>query len=419
MRAVTLSIGSELVTGLVADTHGRRLGRALGTVGAVVLRHEMLDDDAEAIAAAFARAARDADLVVATGGLGPTPDDLTRDGLAQALGTALAESPEAMCLLRAWAEARGRTLSESNRRQALLPQGAEALPNPVGSAPGILARLGRATVFCLPGVPSEMERMLADQVLPRLRAGAEARVLRVRTVRTFGLPESVIGERLADLMAPGRRPRIATAASAGVIDIHIHADGPEGEADAILASGAAEVRRRLGDAVFAEGTTTLEESVAALLARRGLTVAVAESCTGGLVAARLVNVPGMSNHLLEGVVAYSNRAKERLLGVPADRIERHGAVSEAVARAMAEGARAGAGADLGLAVTGIAGPGGGSSEKPVGTVWFALADAAGADAVRELFPGDRQTVRERAVLYALNLVRLRLESTRKAARRNG
>jgi len=408
VRAVTLSIGSELVAGLVLDAHAQRLARAMGGAGVEVVRHETLDDDVEAIAAAFTAAARDADLVVATGGLGPTPDDLTRDGLALALGAALSASPQAVRMLEAWADARGWALPESNRRQAFLPQGAEALANPVGSAPGILAHLGGAQIFCLPGVPSEMHRMLDDHVLPRLRAGAEARVLCVRTVRTFGLPESVIGDRLADLMAPGRRPRVATAATAGVIDVHIHASGSADEVGRLLDADAAEVKRRLGPAVFGEGADGMEEAVASLLAGCGATLAVAESCTGGLIAARLVNVPGISNHLLEGVVAYSNAAKTRLLGVPAELVQRHGAVSEPVVRAMAEGVRAGAGADLGLALTGIAGPGGGSSEKPVGTVWFALADEAGTRTAREVFPGDREAVRLRAALYALNHLRLHL-----------
>jgi len=412
VRAVVLSIGSELVTGLGLDTHSAEIALALGSLGVAVVRHETLDDDAAQIAVGFVAAAGDADLVIATGGLGPTPDDRTRDGLAQAIGVPLEASAEALAMLEAWSAPRGRKLSESNRRQAMLPRGAEALPNPVGTAPGILARLGRATVFCLPGVPSEMERMLADQVLPRLRS-AEARVLRVRTVRTFGLPESVIGERLADLMAPGRRPRVATAVHAGAIDVHIHASGSANEVDRLLEADAAEVKRRLGAVVFGEGADEMEDAVAALLAQRGAKIALAESSTGGLIAARLVNVPGMSEHLVEGIVAYSNASKVRLLGVPKEIIERHGAVSEPVVRAMAEGVRAGSGADVGVAVTGVAGPSGGTPDKPVGTIWFAVADGAGTQAARELFAGDRATIRARTAVYALNLVRLRLSGGRK------
>jgi len=278
----------------------------------------------------------------------------------------------------------------------------------MGTAPGIVARLGKARIFCLPGVPVEMRRMLADEVLPRIGKTGRRSVAKIRTVRTFGMPESVVGERLADLMAPGRRPRVATAVHAGVIDVHIHAAGAADAVERLLGADADEVKRRLGTVVFGEGADGMEDAVAALLRKRRATIAVAESCTGGLVAAGLVNVPGMSNHLLEGIVAYADAAKVRLLAVPKEIIERDGAVSEPVVRAMAEGVRTGSGADLGLGVTGIAGPGGGSAEKPVGTVWFALADASGTRAACERFSGDRETIRRRAAVYALNLVRLRL-----------
>jgi len=412
MRAVILSIGSELVAGLSLDTHSAEISRALRSLGVAVVRHETLDDDASAIAVGFIASAGDADLVIATGGLGATPDDLTRDGLAQAIGVPLLTSAEALAMLEAWSASRGRKLSESNRRQAMLPQGAEALPNPMGTAPGILARLGKTRVFCLPGVPVEMRRMFEEQVLPRIKEPGAGRVAKVRTIRTFGSPESVVGERLADLMAPGRRPRVATAVHDGVIDVHIHASGSSDEVDRLLEADAAEVKRRLGAAVFGEEADGMEDAVAALLAQRGATLAVAESCTGGLVAARLVNVAGMSGHLVEGIVAYSNASKVRLLGVPKDVIERHGAVSEPVVRAMAEGVRSGSGADVGVAVTGVAGPSGGTPDKPVGTVWFAVTDGGGTRAAREIFAGDRTTIRARAAVYALNLVRLRLSGGR-------
>jgi len=412
VRAVILSIGSELVTGLALDTHSAEIARALGLLGIAVVRHETLDDDMAEIAVGFVAAAGDADLVIATGGLGPTPDDLTRDGLAQAIGVPLDTSAEALAMLEAWSASRSRKLSESNRRQAMLPQGAEALPNPMGTAPGILARLGKARVFCLPGVPVEMRRMLEEQVLPRIKEPGAPRIAKVRTIRTFGSPESEVGERLADLMAPGHRPRVATAVHSGVIDVHIHASGSADEVDRLLEADAAEVKRRLEAVVFGEGADRMEDAVAALLAQRGATLAIAESCTGGLIAARLVNVPGMSEHLVEGIVAYSNASKVRLLGVPKEIIEQHGAVSEPVVRAMAEGVRAGSGAEVGVAVTGIAGPSGGTAAKPVGTVWFALADGAGTQAAREVFAGDRETIRVRAAGYALNRVRLRLSGGR-------
>jgi len=408
MNAVVFSIGTELVRGLRRDTHAADIARAVTALGIDVVRHETLDDDAVAVAAAFRRAAGEADAVIATGGLGPTRDDCTRHGLARAMDAALAEHPDAVAHLEAWAEGRGRSVGASNRVQTLLPEGTEPLPNPLGTAVGIAARLGRAQVFCLPGVPGEMRAILTGSVLPRLRQAAPGRVTRVRTVRTFGLAESEVGERLADLMAAGRPTRLGTACHAGVIDVHVHASGPPEEVDRLLDSGAAAVRERLGGAVFGEGEQTMEATVADLLREAGATVALAESCTGGLVAAKLVAVSGMSEHLLEAVVAYGNTSKVQTLGVPESLMAEHGAVSEPVARAMAEGARDRAGADLALAVTGIAGPGGGTPEKPVGTVWFALADEGGTEAVCECLPGDRALVRERAALYALNLLRLRL-----------
>jgi len=410
MNAVILSIGTELVRGLRLDTHAADIARAVTALGVDVIRHETVDDDDGAIAAAVCRAAAEADVVIATGGLGPTADDCTRHGLAEAMGARLVAHPDAVAHLDAWAAARGKRISESNRVQTLLPDGAEPLPNPIGTAVGIAVRLGEAQVFCLPGVPGEMRAMLQESVLPRLENAAPGRVTRVRTVRTFGLPESELGERLADLMAAGRPTRLGTACHTGVIDVHVHASGPADEVDRLLGADAAAVRERLGDAVFGEGEETMASAVADALRAAGATLALAESCTGGLVAAKLVAVPGMSDHLLEAVVAYANASKVDALGVPESLIAAHGAVSEPVVRAMAEGARRRTGASLAVAVTGIAGPGGGSPEKPVGTVWFALADANGTDAVCERFPGDRALVRERAALYALNMVRLRLRA---------
>ena len=411
MHAVVLSIGSELVSGLRLDTHSAAISKALTGLGIDVLRHETLDDDAPAIAAAIRRAAADATLIVATGGLGPTLDDCTRQALAEAMGVPLEEHPAAVAHLHAWAAVRNRTLSPSNLVQAMLPSGADVLSNPVGTAVGIDARVGDARFFVMPGVPAEMVQMLRDEVLPRVRAmlgGAAGRVTLVRSLRTFGVPESQVGEKLADLMAPGRRPHVGTAVTGGMIDIHIYATGTPAEAAALAEADAAAVRARLGDAVFVEGDEGLEHAVAALLDRRGLTVAVAESCTGGLVAAKLVNVPGISGRFLEGVVAYSNAAKVRSLGVPEELLAAHGAVSEPVARAMAEGVRALADAGVAASVTGIAGPGGGTPGKPVGLVWMAVADARGTVAAREIFSGDRTLIRERAAHYTLNLLRLRL-----------
>jgi len=414
VRAVVVSIGRELTSGLTLDRHAAVISKALSALGIEIVRHVTLDDDAAAIARAFREAGEEADVVVATGGLGPTLDDCTREALARAMGVPLEENAEAAAHLETWAKSRGRRLSQSNLVQTLLPQGAGTLPNPVGTALGIEARVGRALVLCMPGVPAEMRKMLADEVLPRLRNLQGGRVTRVLTIRTFGLPESLLGERIADLMTPGRCPHVGTAVHGGMIDVHIYASGDPAEVERSLEADRRAVRERLGQAVFAEGDEHMEDAVAALLARRGATVAVAESCTGGMIAAKLVNVPGISEYLLEGIVSYSNESKVRTLGVPETLIRQHGAVSEPVARSMAEGARARCGADYALAVTGIAGPSGGTPEKPVGTTWLALAGAAATQAVREVFAGDRALVRERAANYALNLLRLRLLDAERA-----
>lgn len=408
MRAIILSIGTELVSGLGLDTHARDIARALTAVGIDVVRHVTVDDVERDIEAALRAACAEADVVVATGGLGPTLDDCTREALAAVLGAPLEEDAGARAHLEAWAKARGRTLSPSNLRQALLPRGARTIANPVGTALGLDARVGRARVFCVPGVPAEMARMLGEEVLPQLGGAAGGRVTLIRTVRTHGAAESIVGERLADLMAPGRRPHVGTAVHGGRIDIHIYATGRRDEVLRLLDADAADVRRRLGDAVYGEDEDRLETAVAALLAARRAKIALAESCTGGLVAAKLVAVPGISAHLLEGVVCYADESKVRTVGVPEELIRAHGAVSEPVACAMAEGIRARNRATVGLGVTGIAGPGGGTPEKPVGLVWFAVADAAGIGAAREIFTGDRALVRERAANYALNMLRLRL-----------
>ena len=408
MRAIILSIGTELVSGLGLDTHARDIARALTAVGIDVVRHVTVDDVERDIEAALRAAYAEADVVVATGGLGPTLDDCTREALAAVLGAPLEEDAGARAHLEAWAKARGRTLSPSNLRQALLPRGARTIANPVGTALGLDARVGRARVFCVPGVPAEMARMLGEEVLPQLGGAAGGRVTLIRTVRTHGAAESIVGERLADLMAPGRRPHVGTAVHGGRIDIHIYATGRRDEVLRLLDADAADVRRRLGDAVYGEDEDRLETAVAALLAARRAKIALAESCTGGLVAAKLVAVPGISAHLLEGVVCYADESKVRTVGVPEELIRAHGAVSEPVACAMAEGIRARNRATVGLGVTGIAGPGGGTPEKPVGLVWFAVADAAGIGAAREIFTGDRALVRERAANYALNMLRLRL-----------
>jgi nicotinamide-nucleotide amidase len=350
---------------------------------------------------------------VITGGLGPTRDDPTREALAAALGQPLQPDEAAAERIRAFFREIGRPMSESNLRQALIPRGCRVLENLWGTAPGIRAQLGRAVIYVLPGVPREMREMFARSVEADVRARAKGSAVAVRVLRTYGLGESVIGERLADLMVADRNPSVGTQASEGLISVRIMGRGSSpAEAKRLVDQDAAQVRTILGDSVFGEGDEGLDAAVGRLLAGVGRTVAVAESCTGGLIAKSLTDVPGSSAYFVRGYVAYSNESKAELLGVDPAMIESHGAVSEQVAQAMAVGCRHRACSDYALSVTGIAGPSGGTPDKPVGLVYIGLADATGCTVCRMTFGGhlDRQAIRDRACKTALDFLRRRLLS---------
>ncbi|MCO6438325.1 MAG: competence/damage-inducible protein A [Phycisphaerae bacterium] len=413
MDAVILSIGTELVSGQTLDTNAAWLAEQLSAVGCRVVRHVTVGDELEDITRAFREAMECAGTVMATGGLGPTADDLTRQALANALGRELVESAEALAQIEALFARWQRTMSDANRLQALMPEGCEIIPNPRGTAPGIHFQGAARSldIFVLPGVPSEMKAMFAESVLPAVRARSGGAVTLVARLNSFGMSEANVGEALADLMARDRNPLVGTTASAGVIGVRILATSTnEADARAVLGADVAEVRRRLGEHVFGEGDETLQESVAKRLFETKKTVATAESCTGGLLAKRLTDVPGSSTYFLRGYVSYSNESKIELLGVAAELIQEYGAVSEEVARAMASGCRRASGADFALSVTGVAGPGGGTAEKPVGLVYVGLADGSGV-AVRRLMVGShltREEIRDRTCKMALNMLRRKM-----------
>jgi len=403
-----ISIGSELMAGRIADTNAAHLSDQITRAGLTVTRHTAVGDRREHVVEAIRAAAERADAVIITGGIGPTPDDITRQAVAEMCGLPLVEIPEALQNLRAFFARLGRAPSESNLIQASIPETAKLIPNPTGTASGFRMRHRGCALYVLPGVPREMKRMFADSVLPELRQRGGESVI-IRCVQAYGLGESVIGERLGDLMGENRNPEVATQAREGVITIRVTARGAdEIEAQARLAPALNRIRERLGEVVFAEGETSLAGAVAQLLEETDLTLAIAESCTGGELAARLTDVPGISRFFIEAAVTYGNEAKTRRLGVPASLIQRHGAVSEQVANAMALGMRKRSHADIALAVTGIAGPSGGSKSKPVGLVYIALADETGATADEARFAGDRAQIRNRAVKRALNRLRLYL-----------
>jgi len=401
-----VATGEELVRGTTVDTNSAWIARRLRAAGVPAVRFTVVGDGLEAIRDAVAASAREVDLVIVTGGLGPTPDDRTRDALAAAAGTPLEPDEEAARQLAEWFARMGRKPSESNARQALLPRGARPIRNARGSAPGIDLELGSARVIAVPGVPSEMRAMVDEFVVPLAR-GSGATALVQRWLQVAGLAESVLGERIGEWMRRLEPPLVSDTVSHGVITV-CASDRDDAEGRRRLDECVARMRTALGEHVFSDRDETLAAHVVGALRSRGETVALAESCTGGMIAAALTDVPGSSEALVEAAVTYANAAKERTLDVPAALLQEHGAVSEPVARAMAEGIRRRAGATWGVATTGIAGPSGGSPEKPVGLVHLAVAGPGGTIHARRQYPGDRASVRLFAVTGALDLLRRQL-----------
>jgi nicotinamide-nucleotide amidase len=415
LRAEILSTGDEICSGAVADTNATHIARELVSAGLAVTRHGCVGDELGQIRSALAGMGRRADVAVITGGLGPTPDDRTAEAAAQAAGVELEVDPQALASMQTFFDQRQRLFSESNRKQALLPRGAACIPNPVGTAPGFILEIGRCKCFFLPGVPREMRHLLSEAVLPALYrlvpngAGPPQQLL----ITTFGLTEAAVGEALTDF--PAAFPEISWGLRAVFPEIHIRlrlpADAP-GRQRPSAVDAAAWIRRRLGVRVLSTEGRSMAEVVGELLRQRGATVAVAESCTGGLVAHLLTDVPGSSDYFLFAGVTYANSTKIRVLGVSMPIIEKCGAVHEDTARQMAEGARRLADAEFGLSTTGIAGPGGETPGKPVGTVCIGIADAYGSQGRRLQFTfGDRRLNKRIFAVTALDLLRRRLLNT--------
>lgn len=410
-RVRILSIGTEILQGLYADTNAQWLSARLLDAGFDVLGHEAVGDNEDAIAAAVSAARERADLVLVTGGLGPTADDLTRAAVARATGRPLVEDAAVLEQIRARFAKRGMAMPEGNAAQALLPQGALRLDNPNGTAPGFLVPAeGGALLAAMPGVPREMKPMTeAFLAGPLAEAFADRPVRHVRTLHIALRAESELDGLLRDLFAADARVAVTILARLGMVRFRMAGTAATlDEARAAVDALAEEARRRIGDAsIFADGPAdvSLAQALVAAARERGRTVATAESCTGGLIASRITDVPGSSAMFRAGYVTYGNEAKARDLGVLPQVFVEHGAVSEACARAMAEGALFRAKADVAVAVTGIAGPDGGSDAKPVGTVWIAVATAKGTEATHRRFLGTRDMVREWATAHALELAR--------------
>ncbi len=409
MKAEIIAIGSELVLGETIDTNSAWLSRRLLQVGVPVAYHTTVGDNVKAIKETVKLAASRVRLVILTGGLGPTKDDLTREAVAELCSRPLIESKAARRHIEAIIKRRHGKVLPSHLKQALLPRGAKHLKNPVGSAAGFRLKFGKAAVITLPGVPREMRGMFEEEVFPWIKKSAgRAGAILTKIVRTVGLPESEVDLRIGHLMGK-ENPDVGTGARVGMVDVRITARGKSAAAARrILRKTEAEIRKLLGDAIYGSGEDTLETACARLLLQKKKTLAVAESATGGLISSRLIDLPGISKCFLEGVVAYSNKAKVRYLGVSPNLIRRYGAVSAEVARAMAEGVRKNSGADFALGTTGVAGPTGGTKDKPVGLFYIAISSEDGTEVKEYHFRGNRNQIRSRAAITASNLLRLRL-----------
>jgi nicotinamide-nucleotide amidase len=411
MDAEIIAVGSELLTPTRLDTNSLYLTEKLNSLGIEVRLKTIVGDDQERLAAVFRAALNRSQLIVLTGGLGPTEDDVNRNVVAEVLGRPLREVAEIREGLRERFARLGRSMAENNLRQAMVPEGAEWLENKKGTAPGIWVEQEGVTVVLLPGPPWELEAMFQSACVPRLERIAPGLRIRTRVYKVVGLPESEVDKRIAPIYTAYQNPSTTILATLGAIEVHLRARGATAkEAEATLAELGDKIELALGDHVFSTHGESLEEVVGMYLIMKQKTVAVAESCTGGLLSERLTRTPGSSTFFLGGAVCYSNVLKTKLAGVPGELIKTNGAVSKAVAQALAEGIRRRVGASLGVGVTGVAGPGGGTPEKPVGLVYVALADE-GATQVREFrFPGDRDRIRNWAAIAALEMIRRRVRT---------
>jgi len=409
--AEIVTIGTEMLLGDLVDTNTAWISQRLAALGVSMYRHTTVGDNNDRIIGALRDAASRADLVVTTGGLGPTSDDLTNACLGMLTGRPMVEYPEARRHIDEKFAKFGREPTPSNYKQALFPEGTELIPNPLGTAPGALVEWEGTLFATLPGVPSEMKRMFEETLEPLIRERSDGSIVS-KTLHFAGIGESALAEKVQDFL-DASDPTVAPLAGQGRVRLRITTRAAtEEEAHGKIRPVEEEILDRLGEYFFGEDEETLESSVGRLLAERGATVALAESCTGGLISKRLTDIAGSSAYFVEGFVTYSNASKERLLGVPKEMFAEHGAVSEPVARAMAEGARKISGADYGLSVTGVAGPGGGTEEKPVGLVYVGVTDAEGAVAEKldlTAWARSRSSIRERSANRALDLLRLRIE----------
>jgi nicotinamide-nucleotide amidase len=405
MIAAVLSIGTELTRGELVNSNAAWLSEQLTALGFSVHTQLTVDDDIPRIIAAVSELAQRHQLVVSTGGLGPTSDDLTTEAVAKALGVGLVRDQPSLDRLRGFFSARGRVMSQTNEKQTDFPEGADILLNEVGTANGFGVSLGACRLFFMPGVPREMKHLFADRIVPRVANLVVNKSHQIH-LRTFGLPESQLGELLAGIEQSHPGVTLGYRAHFPEIELKVLAQADDARAAERLAERAAdEVKRRVGDIIFGGRDDSFAGAVGRTLRDRGLTLGVAESCTGGLVGSMLTSVPGSSDYLLLDAVVYSNSAKTSVLGVGEETLRAYGAVSEETAIALVQGVLRVSGADLGVSITGIAGPGGGTDEKPVGTVWIGVGSRAGAMFARRFkLWGSREWVQTLSAYTALRMV---------------
>ena len=409
MDAEIIAVGSELLTPYRLDTNSLYLTEKLNALGIEVRFKTVVGDDRERLARVLRAALDRSSLIILTGGLGPTEDDVNREVVAEALARPLREVAEVRQSIEERFARLGRAMSPNNARQALVPEGAEWLENKKGTAPGLWIEEDEVRILLLPGPPHELEAMFESACLPRLARLSTGERLLSRVYKVVGLPESEVDQRIAPIYKAYTSVTTTILAVAGAIEIHLRARAAhEDEAEALLTELGDKIELALGDHVFSTRGESLEQIVAMYLNMKQKSVAVAESCTGGLLSERLTRVPGSSGYFLGGVVCYSNDLKTKLAGVPPALLETHGAVSKPVAQALAEGIRNRSGADIGIGITGVAGPSGGTPEKPVGLVYISLADERGTQVREFRFPGDRERIRHWATQAALELIRRRM-----------
>jgi len=406
MNARIISIGDELLFGSIQDSNFAYIASGLARIGVPVSRGQVVGDSIEDIKKALSDASS-SDFIIVTGGLGPTEDDRTRQALAGLSGKKLLLDETCLAHIKEIFHLRRREMPESNVRQAMIPEGAEVIPNARGTACGICMKINKGLFFALPGVPAEMKAMLDGWVIPRIKKGLKAvGVLVERRINCFGISESQANEKIKRFFKDGANPKISLTVADGIISVRLIAKAPDVQsAEKIISPVEKELIEDLGECVFGKDEQTLAQVAGRMLIEKNRTLALAESCTGGLLAKMLTDVPGISKVFLQGYITYSNEAKEKLLGVPHDILLSKGAVSAEAARAMAEGARRQAASDLALSITGIAGPSGGSPEKPVGLVYIALVTEKEAGVKECRFRGERSRIRDLSARTALDMLR--------------